>query len=235
MIRGSVLSATTCTVPDILYGWSSLQLKMLKRQRQATPPPTFSSSPLIPDMVMDFSEERNSKRRRTLPPVLDGTQRGWAKNVYSEEEDDEEYYDGDDDEDVHQHNALTRNTAEGVNSLATSSEYQSTNSMLRELHTLQQHRLLVASPSPSYHAQFSLSNHPSVLPNLAISKNRPLAQLPGPMQPVHVSQHKTEEIHFHGEANFVAERYESVNRVLGELFLNRRRTLDASPDHPPSS
>ena len=85
---------------------------------------------------MDFADTRSTKRRRTLPPVLDGAQRGWAKSLEDDEEEDDEY---DDDDNYGNHPSP-------LDTQAAQSEYQTTNSMLRDLHTLHQHRLLFASP-----------------------------------------------------------------------------------------
>ena len=124
---------------------------MLKRQRQVSPTPTFSSVPLvIADPYADFMG-RNTKRRRTLPPVLDGTCRGWAVAplpINNEEDDGEEDYISDDEiknivPSCSIDCSLTQQQQPGDKA-----GYTSTNSFLRELHTLQQHRLLFSSPPP---------------------------------------------------------------------------------------
>jgi hypothetical protein len=123
---------------------------MLKRQRQVSPTPTFSSVPLvIADPYADFMG-RDTKRRRTLPPVLDGACRGWAHaplSINNEEDDGEEDYISDD-----EIKNIVPNCS--INCSLTQQQpgdkagYTSTNSFLRELHTLQQHRLLFSSPPP---------------------------------------------------------------------------------------
>ena len=120
---------------------------MLKRQRPVSPTPTSSSVPLV---IADSFLERDTKRRRTLPPVLDGACRGWAQappSINKEEDDGEEDYISDD-ENKH----ITPNCS--INSSLTQQQpgdnagYTSTNSFLRELHTLQQHRLFFSPPLP---------------------------------------------------------------------------------------
>ena len=120
---------------------------MLKRQRPVSPTPTFSSVPLV---VADPFVERDTKRIRTLPPVLDGACRGWAQvplSINNEEDDGEEDNISDD-----ENKNITPNCS--INCSLTQEQpgdkarYTSTNSFLRELHTLQQHRLLISSPLP---------------------------------------------------------------------------------------
>lgn len=103
---------------------------MLKRQRNTSPQPAPSASgPVFADEPAD----RDSKRRRTVAPVLDGCARGWV--TQPDDDDDDEYLSADE----APHPALPR-----------SEEYKSANTMLRELHTLHQHRLLFASsPQPA--------------------------------------------------------------------------------------
>ena len=119
---------------------------MLKRQRPISPTPTLSSVPLV---ITDPFVERDTKRRRTLPPVLDGACRGWAQaplSINNEEDDGEEDYISDDENKnipptCSINCSLTQQPGDKTG-------YTSTNSFLRELHTLQQHRLLFSSPPP---------------------------------------------------------------------------------------
>ena len=133
---------------------------MLKRQRPVSPTPTFSSVPLvIADPSADFVG-RDMKRRRTLPPVLDGACRGWAQaplSINNEEDDGEEDYISDDEiknvvPNCSINCGLTQQQQPGDKT-----GYTSTNSFLRELHTLQQHRLLFSSPPPPGSASASSS------------------------------------------------------------------------------
>lgn len=88
---------------------------------------------------MDLTHHRDSKRRRVLPPVLDGDARGWAKPAY---DDGEEEYESD--EDIERQQDAHRNAVD-AQSL---SPYKSANSFLHDLHTLQRHRLMFALPMP---------------------------------------------------------------------------------------
>lgn len=118
---------------------------MLKRQRPISPTPTFSSVPIV---IADSFVERDTKRRRTLPPVLDGACRGWAQaplSINNEEDDGEEDYISDDEKENTTTNCSINCSQQQPGDKA---GYTSTNSFLRELHTLQQHRLLFSSPPP---------------------------------------------------------------------------------------
>lgn len=132
---------------------------MLKRQRPVTPPPSslgdppsFLSDgpirPLQPPHTADPSQHR-SKRQRTRPPPLDGALRGWLE---SESAASHWESDGEEDwiEDTHDtfRPPLPPST--------TADQYKDANSLLHELHVLNQHRLQFAhsprdrrlSPSP---------------------------------------------------------------------------------------
>ena len=118
---------------------------MLKRQRPISPTPTFSSVPLV---IADPFVERDTKRRRTLPPVLDGACRGWAPaplSINDEEDDGEEDYISDDENKYISPNCSIK-CSPTPQQPGDKAGYTSTNSFLRELHTLQQHRLLFSSP-----------------------------------------------------------------------------------------
>ena len=120
---------------------------MLKRQRPVSPIPTFSSVPLV---IADPFVERDMKRRRTLPPVLDGACRGWAQaplSINNEEDDGEEDYISDDENKNIVPNCSI-NCSLPQQQPGDKAGYTSTNSFLRELHTLQQHRLLFSFPPP---------------------------------------------------------------------------------------
>ena len=123
---------------------------MLKRQRPVSPTPMFSSVPLvIADPSADFVE-RDTKRRRTLPPVLDGACRGWAQaplSIDNEEDDGEEDYVSDDEiKNIVPNCSIDCSLTQ--QQPGDKAGYTSTNSFLRELHTLQQHRLLFSPPPP---------------------------------------------------------------------------------------
>jgi len=214
---------------------------MLKRQRPVSPTPTFSSVPLV---ITDPSVGRDSKRRRTFPPVLDGACRGWAQaplSTNNEEDDGEEDYILDDEI----KNIVPINLTQQLP--GDKAAYTSTNSFLRELHTLQQHRLLSSSPPPPpsflcgsnpKDAAHSYSGYHS--PPIKGHFNLPL-QLP--MERLRVSSHmsptaKLSQQQSNGfpidEIHSVTEHYEGTNKFLGSLFLSRRRILDSSDQKPRS-
>jgi hypothetical protein len=123
---------------------------MLKRQRPATPPPSSLDDPpsflpnrfirpLHPLHTADPSQPR-SKRQRTQPPPLDGALRGWLE---SESAGPRWESDGEEDwiEDPHDVLGSPRPPS------TTANRYKDANSLLHELHILNQHRLLfVHSP-----------------------------------------------------------------------------------------
>lgn len=116
---------------------------MLKRQRPASPPPSARDIPLMmaAESLMD-APQRTAKRRRVLPPLLDGKARGWGlrgdDNIdYDNEEDDEEEESASE-ESVHQN-------------VHDAGQYKSTNSFLHDLHALHQHRLIFSSSPPHLH------------------------------------------------------------------------------------
>jgi len=130
---------------------------MLKRQRQSSPLPHSSSSsiPLVSDGAIDLIE-RNTKRRRTLPPVLDGTARGWNTNSSSNNykhggmhRNREDEYISEEEDDWNEDQESLPFDSQYRHHQHHQSEYKSANNLLRELHTLNQHRLLFSSSSPS--------------------------------------------------------------------------------------
>ncbi|KAF8895047.1 hypothetical protein CPB84DRAFT_1963271 [Gymnopilus junonius] len=205
---------------------------MLKRQRR-TSPFLPSSIPLISDSPDDFID-RDSKRRRTTPPVLDGPSRGWTAHL-PQLEDDEEYYD---DEYPPSYNQPLDPSLEQT---SLKSEYKSANAILRELHVLHQHRLLFppsdTMPSGTYNA------HPPTptSPHFFLSEEPPLIKchVQSPPQDhqrttafTHTSMVKDaqQELPLLEEVSRVTERYESINKFLGSLFISRRRVLDTSDE-----
>ena len=214
---------------------------MLKRQRPVSPIPTFSSVPLV---MADPFVGRDTKRIRTLPPVLDGACRGWAHaplSINNEDDDGEEDYISEDE---------TKNIVPNcsINCSLTQQQpgdkagYTSTNSFLRELHTLQQHRLLFSSPPPPPSASVSSflcgSNskdiaHPSSYsgyhsPPIKGHFNGPL-QLPTerPRVSSHTSLTPTAKLsqqQSHGfpidEVHSVTEHYEGTNKyaLITDIF-----------------
>ncbi|KAF8559407.1 hypothetical protein OG21DRAFT_1493301 [Imleria badia] len=125
---------------------------MLKRQRPATPPPSSLGDqpsflpnglirPFQPLHPVDPPQPR-SKRQRTQPPPLDGSLRGWLE---SEPAGPHWESDGEEDwiEDPH--------TALGSPLPPSASQYKDANSLLHELHVLNQHRLLFAHSARDRH------------------------------------------------------------------------------------
>ncbi|KAF8807193.1 hypothetical protein BYT27DRAFT_7232754 [Phlegmacium glaucopus] len=233
---------------------------MLKRQRPVSPPPASSSVPLVvADPPADLAV-RDTKRRRTLPPVLDGAYRGWAQTPplsISNAEDDEEDYISDDEIENIAPNFSTTYSLTQQQQPGDKAEYSSANSFLRELHTLQQHRLLFSSPPPhpsassllawgpnSKNATYSSNTlsysdyppltkgHSNVPPQLPIERPR----LSSHMSPTPIS--KLSQQPSHGppidEIHSVSEHYEGTNKFLGSLFLSRRRVIDSSDQRPGS-
>lgn len=108
---------------------------MLKRRASSPLPTSMSDVPIILDEKL-----HDPKRRRILPPVLDGQMRGWGTpqdkmyETFDEEDDGEEDIPDDEDPDATYNKHLD-------------SPYKSANGFLHELHTLQRHRLLFSSQS----------------------------------------------------------------------------------------
>lgn len=112
---------------------------MLKRRASSPPPTSLSDVPILLDEKL-----LDPKRRRILPPVLDGQMRGWGTpqdKMYetSDEEDDGE-------EDI-PHDEFSPNHPDATSNKHLDSPYKSANGFLHELHTLQRHRLLFSSQS----------------------------------------------------------------------------------------
>ncbi|KAF8971568.1 hypothetical protein BDZ97DRAFT_1251631 [Flammula alnicola] len=206
---------------------SSPPAAMLKRQRP--PSPSSSSIPFINDSPADLIE-RNSKRRRTVPPVLDGTARGWAAPRENEEEEDYTYSDHEVDIVAPRHDYQQQ----------APSQYKSTNTMLRELHTLHQHRLLFATSTVAHNsdtnATITSPLYPAPYPRHATPEKGHLQPQHDRLRTAHVSPliDKGSQVNDTSmeEVNRVTERYEGTNKFLGSLFLSRRRKLDSSDEIP---
>ena len=103
---------------------------MLKRQRPATPP--IPSMPLWaePSPLDSIMVEREHKRRRTTSATpLDAPWKDWNNRLHAIA------------------NCVDIGREGQVSPEPSSSEYKSANAALRELHTLQQHRLLFSAPA----------------------------------------------------------------------------------------
>ena len=213
---------------------------MLKRQRPVSPIPTFSSVPLV---IADPFVERDTKRRRTLPPVLDGACRGWAQaplSINNEEDDGEEDYISDDE--IKTVPNCSINCSLTQQQPGDKAAYTSTNSFLRELHTLQQHRHLFSSPLPPPSASTSSFFYGANTKDAALSapysayhsppiKGHSNLPLQLPIERPRVSSHtsptptaKLSQQQSHGfpidETHSVTEHYEGTNKyaLFTEVF-----------------
>jgi len=140
------------------------------------------------------------------------------------------------------HGTINAATHESTEMTKTPLEYNSANMILRELHILNQHRLMFSPlASNSSMPQMSSLNRTHQLPSpLAhIGHSTPTPKLhPTPMQTSQLynpepPRYKTaEEDQFQAgplaEVDVVSENYENMNKFLGSLFLSRRRVLDSS-------
>jgi hypothetical protein len=174
---------------------SSLQNDMLKRQRPASPPPSMPAIPFADDPPFEVARHQ-SKRRRVLPPVLDGQARGWGELGHED-------WDGEDDEEYEHHIMYSTDQA---GALADSSRYKSANGVLHDLHTLHRRRLL-SSSSPNPQLSRSSPASPSFQ---AHDKTATLALLrPSGLSPELDSPADATPA---DESLRVSERYEDTNR-----------------------
>ncbi|PFH50749.1 hypothetical protein AMATHDRAFT_3712 [Amanita thiersii Skay4041] len=179
---------------------------MLKRQRPLTPP--IPSVPLIAPTPLDvMMMERESKRRRTNSTSDELSRDSWHYTTCS----------------------MVSNAKEDTSGCASSdssaSEYKSANNMLRELHTLHQHRLLFAPTTPSMlHTHGDSLQSPDIPPS---SLKHVISSLPDPMRLITRASSNDPEAtpSLIDEQAQVMEHYEETNRLLGSLFLSRRRNL----------
>ncbi|KAJ7102160.1 hypothetical protein B0H15DRAFT_813431 [Mycena belliarum] len=182
---------------------------MLKRLRPASPPPSEPSIPLISE------PPRHSKRRRILPPSLDGQSR---HTMLRTDEDD-----GDGEEDEGEINVSDGNNSGPSVLTGSNTEYESANTVLHDLHALHRHRLIFSSPLPSFvHSGHHYSPHSPDKTLVTSLPHYPLSPDAKDMsgRPDFRCQLPSEEV------QSVKERYEDTNRLLGSLFLNRRKQLD---------
>ncbi|KAI6045131.1 hypothetical protein EDC04DRAFT_2889320 [Pisolithus marmoratus] len=225
---------------------------MLKRQRPATPPPSsldfptyfFPAKPLPnPDLASSISDPCGKRRRLERPE--NEMLKGWAlpSSGISREEH------GDDEEDVERssHGDGAEELYDGVSNQSNSSRgdrvYKQTNSILHEVHVLNQHRLIF---SPSEHLSRSYSeipphsihNHPNSQGTAEFGCGLPQSAHGKSPMPSNSSQlaHRmragqscsanvaADQADVH-EAQAVWERYGGTNKLLGSLFLSRRREL----------
>ncbi|KAK0233403.1 hypothetical protein IW262DRAFT_78138 [Armillaria fumosa] len=173
---------------------------MLKRQRATSPRVSaISNVPLVAD------DSPRQKRRRILPPALDGHLRG---RIWENDEDDGE-------EDFEDTDEEGQDRGEG------SLEYKAANSMLYELHALNRHRQIFATTS-NQHWPYGF---PGTLPE----KGDSISSTPH----LHHNEAKTGTQESSGSGNLsvdelqkVTQRYEETNKRLGVLFLSRRKEIE---------
>ncbi|VDB84495.1 unnamed protein product [Peniophora sp. CBMAI 1063] len=203
---------------------------MLKRARASTPPPASSTPDLLPMLPDEPSARHTMKRRRVLPPSLDGSTRGMnyshAPILQQPDDDGEEYMDNEDDE---------RDRVR----IPVPQTYKAVNSLLHDLHAEHQHRLLWSSPSPSTpYAPVPTYSYPASAAAVAqhhIAQTA-RAHLPQATPPYSVSMRSKQVADgqlltpppstSHEEGT--AMQYEDTNRLLREAFLSRRRQLSGS-------
>ena len=119
---------------------------MLKRQRPATPP--IPSMPVWadPSLLDTMMAEREHKRRRTTSVTpLDAPWKDWDNRLHAI--------------------ANYADVGREVSPESSSSEYKNANATLRELHTLQQHRLLFSAPGTplTHNSPLQVSHWPAFL------------------------------------------------------------------------
>lgn len=174
---------------------------MLKRQRPSTPPSFVPSTPFV-DESLDAT--RDVKRRRILPPSVDGKSRGWAIMDSPDDNDDEGY--------IPYHENPVQLHA-GLTGTFGSADYKQTNTVLQELHTLHQHRLLFASNASSSQAsshshcltQYAQSNYDDV-PTKAVTTSQPEVSGCDHSTSTHPNSHLSTEL------QRVTQRYGDMNR-----------------------
>jgi hypothetical protein len=179
---------------------------------------------------VDYDIGRDVKRRRTVAPVLDGQERGWNMEDQEDSEEDGEVMSQDDEQESVESGKEEWQAGAGE-------EYKSTNKLLRELHVLQQHKLMFSSssspssPSPSLYAS-AQSNRPSPKPR-GLNATPTKSSLPSLSEssrshPSHGYDSKgvtNETIPDFGvqtemnEVQCVKERYEDTNKSVGMLSL----------------
>lgn len=154
--------------------------------------------------------------------MLDGQARGWGPHVPDTVDDDEESVMGDEETDGNRHGQW-----QGAD------EYKSTNNLLHELHTLNQHRLLFSSPQ-QHLAGIRSSDSSRHLPNPFYPDQ---AQRTSERPRSHIDHSNIQASKFDAmtskavfelpmdEIQRVKGRYEDANKLLRSLFLSRRREL----------
>jgi hypothetical protein len=175
---------------------------MLKRHRPVSPPPSGPSIPFVSDPPEPH--RRESKRRRILPPSLDGQAR---RSTFRTDEDDGE--EDDDGVDLsYEHNASGSGPAHNT-------EYKSANTFLHDLHALHRHRLIFSSSSPPF-LQPELPSTPHFQDKSHLQPTPDYPRMPD-KQDLSGMQDFGRELPFE-EVESVKERYEDTNR-LRQFFI----------------
>lgn len=207
-----------------------------------------------PDM---FSHESRAKRRRIHPPVLDGAQRGWYKPPTSsvplaDNSDGEEDWIDDEDDAATSHLTASpdyidyKRTNTMLHEVHALHQHRlmffQPNSQPPSHLYLPPHAGLSAPPPPMathphiLHSAHGL-RHPSSFSSNGKSYIPTLPECPLPeiySRLPHAAEAPTESaahtpLDFH-EVKSVRERYEDANKLLGSLFLSRRRELQEGPN-----
>lgn len=164
---------------------------MLKRQRPSTPPPAFTFDELQPDHAILVHQ---AKRRRVEPSISTGPSSGdWNQQRQQSIEDEVDC----DDEPATDCHPQTQHVTNQV-----LREYRSTNEMLHELHTLNQHRLAFAPD----HSNAHMLRHPS---NNAVESHKGI--MPEPVTSSSSRPYKHEDIQ-PPEQDTVHQNYQQANK-----------------------
>ncbi|KAG1749702.1 uncharacterized protein EDB91DRAFT_759946 [Suillus paluster] len=219
-----------------------------------TPCPDRPIRPLPHREPLDLSShESRAKRRRIHPPVLDGAQRGWGKPhvsstpVVDDSDGEEDWIDGEDDAAAaHAHpHFVTSTDYKRTNTILQEVHalhqhrlmFSQPNSQSSPHLHLPSHPGFSEPPSSmaTHPHQFLQSTHGLCYPSFSSNGKLSIPALPECPLPefyshlAHAAPASTESaahnpLDFH-EVKCVRERYEDTNKLLGSLFLSRRREL----------
>lgn len=206
-----------------------------------------------------FSHQSRAKRRRIHPPVLDGAQRGWAKPPVSsvphvdDSDGEEDWIDGEDDAETGHFAASPDYTDyKRANTMLHEMHalhqhrlmFTQPNSQPSSHLYLPPHAAGFSAPPPPmathphnlWHPTHGLRHPPSISSNgklfIPTLPECPLPEFYSHL--LHAAQAPTESAahtpwDFH-EVKSVRERYEDTNKLLGSVFLSRRRELQEGPE-----
>ncbi|TFY72642.1 hypothetical protein EVG20_g377 [Dentipellis fragilis] len=179
---------SACQSLHTTAGISAFPLAMLKRQRASSPIPSMMPEiPLLPSdpSPIDYTQHA-MKRRRMVPPSLDGSMRGWnVAPIPNDADDGEESWYPRDDMGCSNHASTSQSTSQGTG------EYTKFNSLLHDLHAEHQFRRMI-SPSSGSTIPFVANDHrgqPFLHSNATIHhptparQPRPSCVLPMPFSP----------------------------------------------------